>query len=219
MKFLNKILSLVNKLFTILQKTDLVNKGIIVGLIVLFLYFSKDCSGKELDTLKAQVEQTKKQTQQLNDSLETLQVQVVERENAITQLKSDVSVKEKVKVKLVYKQQDLESRRQVETDTVTIIALQDSTIDNLKTQVAVADTIINTKDKIIGERETQISLLQTSVGVANTKADLLQTQLDNVMNSYKKETKVFGFIPKPTRKAAFIGGVAIGLITGIVIAK
>lgn len=219
MKFLNKILSLVNKLFTILQKTDLVNKGIIIGLIVLFLYFSKDCSGNELDTLKAQVEQTKKQTQQLNDSLETLQVQVVERENAITQLKSDVSVKEKVKVKLVYKQQDLESRRQVETDTVTIIALQDSTIDNLKTQVAVADTIINTKDKIIGERETQISLLQTSVGVASTKADLLQTQLDNVMNSYKKETKVFGFIPKPTRKAAFIGGAAIGLITGIVIAK
>jgi chromosome segregation ATPase len=219
MNILNKIIENLAKLFDIIQKLDIIGKAVIIGLMLLSVYSLKNCSGREVDSLKIEVEQTKQKVKTLGDSVITLQTTVDNKETTITKLKFEISLNEKKRVSLVSRQRELEARRMIEKDTVTIIALQDSTIDNLKTQVAYADTVIQGKDKIITEREQQVSLLQNAIGISNTRADLLQTELDKVMNSYKKETKILGFIPKPTRKTAFISGVTIGVITGIVIAK
>ncbi len=219
MKLLDKVLEKVANIFAIIERLDVIGKLIILVLLVLSMYYLKNCGGQELEKMKVEVQQTKQEANDLKDSVVALTDTVNTKEVMITKLTFEVSLKEKSRLNLVNRQKYLESRRIVETDTVTIVALQDSTIDNLKGQIAIADTIIIGKDSVIREREKQVNLLRTAVQVQDSRANLLESQLDKVMKQREKETKILGFIPKPTRKAAFIVGATAGVITGIVIAK
>jgi hypothetical protein len=219
MKLLDKVLEKVANIFAIIERLDVIGKLIILVLLVLSMYYLKNCGGQELEKMKVEVQQTKQEANDLKDSVVALTDTVNTKEVMITKLTFEVSLKEKSRLNLVNRQKYLESRRIVETDTVTIVALQDSTIDNLKGQIAIADTIIIGKDSVISEREKQVNLLRTAVQVQDSRANLLESQLDKVMKQREKETKILGFIPKPTRKAAFIVGATAGVITGIVIAK
>jgi hypothetical protein len=184
--------------------------GAIIFFVVSFIF--KGCStSNDVEKLKLEVQSTNSYADSLKDSVNYLQKIVSDKDSKIITLKLQASEKQNTRQQLKTKQVVLEQKTIIETDTVILISLQDTTINNLKAQVAIADTIITKKDEIISEKEAQVNLLQTGIAVSNMRGDSLQTTLNTTLNKYTKKDKFFGFFPKPNRTVV----AATALITGI----
>lgn len=215
MKSLDKVFKSVVSFAESVSKLTIIGQLTVVGALIFFVFSFKGCStSPDIEKLKLEVEQTTNYADSLKDSVSHLQKVVSDKDSKITVLKLEVSMKQSIRQQLKSKQAVLENKIIVETDTVIIVSLQDTTIDNLKAQVAIADTIITTKDKIISEKETQVHLLQTGIAASNIRGDSLQTTLNTTLDKYTKKDKFFGFLPMPSRKVvaatALIAGVYVG---------
>lgn len=219
MKILEKLLNILVNLAKIIGNLQPIQQLIFVGLLIFSAFFLGKCDTPTIDNVKVEVEQHKKIAEQLNDSISKLTNEVGEKEEYITKLTIQISARQQTRQKLVERQVVYEERKRTETDTVKLVALQDTIIDNLKVQVASADTVIAQKDTIIAQKEGQVNLLKNALTLEKVRSTEFETALNKTLSAYKTETKIFGFIPKPTRKAAFIVGVTAGVITGIVITK
>jgi len=219
MKFLNTILNKIADILSNIERLDAFGKLITLGLIGLSVYYLNTCGNQELENLQVEVRQTKETAKILKDSVSTLKNEVNEKEIVITELTIRVSKKQQARVVLVEKQTTLDSLLAVEKDTTAIVALQDSTIDNLKNQLVIVDQIIADQTSIIEQRDQQLNMLQTSLQLQENRANILEAQLDDVMKQHTKEKKFLGFISKPSRKTALLVGTAVGTLTGFVIAK
>jgi hypothetical protein len=201
---------------------DLTFVGQLATAVILIFasYQITSCSkDKELDSIKITAEQTSEYANKITDSLRILGDSVAKKEIVISKLNVEISLRSQVRNVLRGEQSRLEVLRDTLTDTVRIIAVQDTTIDNLKTQLAVTDTILFKKDTVIAQKDTVINLLKTSLSLSETKADTLQKTLDYTINKMKKKDKLFGFIPLPSRKTTALLGLVGGVYLGTQITK
>lgn len=189
---------------------------IAVGAILIFAsYQLTSCSkDQEIQNIKIEAEKTTQYAKQAKDSVKVLADSVEKTQVTINKLKFEISLQKRQRAALQVDQHRLEKQIVVETDTVTILALQDTTIDNLKTQLSVVDSIVHKKDSIITHQDTTIGLLKYGLNLSEKRADTLQTTLNSTIKKLNKKDKMFGFIPLPNRKVvaatALIGGVYLG---------
>jgi hypothetical protein len=166
------------------------------------------------DNINIVAKQTTEYVSTVSDSITKLNDGIVKKEVEIKKLEFIISSTKMSRIKLQGTQIRLDSVRNAAKDTTTLVAIQDSSIANLKMQVAIADTIISRQDTVIAQKDTVIDLLKTSLVLSESKADTLQKTLDYTIKQHNKKDKLFGFIPLPTRKfiaiAGFIGGAYIG---------
>ena len=212
MKSLDALFKTVVSFANSVSKLTIIGQLTVVGALIFFVFSFKGCSpGSDIEKLKLEVQQTTSYADSLKDSVNHLQKVVSDKDSKITVLKLEVSMKQSTRQQLKSKQAVLENKIIVETDTVILVSLQDTTINNLKAQVAIADTIITKKDQIISEKEAQVNLLQTGITASHMRGDSLQTTLNTTLDKYTKKDKFFGFFPKPSRTVV----AATALITGI----
>ncbi len=174
---------------------------------------------KQLDNIKIAAEQTSQHVQKITDSLSILNDSVAKKEVVISKLSLEISLRSRARTVLRADQRRLEILRDTVTDTVQIIAVQDTAIDNLKTQLAVADTILTKQTSVIAQKDTVIDMLKTGLLLSETKADTLQKTLDYTIKQVNKKDKLFGFIPLPSRKAVGIAGLVGGIYLGTQLTK
>lgn len=190
------------------------------AILIFASYQITSCSkDKEFESIKVTAEQTSQYVNRITDSLKVLNDSVAKKEVVISKLNVEISLRSKVRNTLRNEQSRLEILRDTLTDTVRIIAVQDTTIDNLKVQLAVADTIGFKKDTIIAKKDTIINTLKTGLRLSETKADTLQKTLDYTLRKMQKKDKLFGFIPLPSRKTTALIGLAGGIYLGTQITK
>jgi len=169
---------------------------------------------QEIENIKMNAQKTTQYVETISDSLKTLNDDVEKKQVKIEKLSFEISLQKKQRSTLKITQNRLEQLRIVETDTVTIIALQDTTIDNLKSQLTLADVAGSKKDTIIAQQDSSIGLLKHGLQLSEQRADTLQKTLNSTIEKINKKDKIFGFIPMPSRKTvavtAIIGGVYLG---------
>jgi hypothetical protein len=103
---------------------------------------------------------------------------------------------------------------EVLADTIKLLALKDSVIENLEDQVAMTASIITDQSAIIEQKDTQIILLESAVAISTTRGDSLQTILHTLPPAAPNPNKLFGIIPKPSRKLVAITAFAVGVVAG-----
>ena len=79
--------------------------------------------------------------------------------------------------------------------------------------------LIQVKDGIIFNLEGQVRLTTIRGDLQTTRADSLEAILRQAPLDVPDPDHVWGFIPKPSRKTAFLGGVAVGVGTILFITK
>lgn len=215
-------MELLTKLFTAIidfakKFAQLTLKGqfITIALLMFSTYYLTSCSVKStIDNIIVSFEETKKQNETLKDSVITLSDSAKQSEVTIKKLRIEISLMSTQKIALRKTQTRLEKVIEKTTDTVTLVALQDTVIDNLKNQVTVADAQIEKQEDIIEAQSNQINLTQQALSVSEQRAALLENTLDDTMDKLNKKDKLWGKIPLPGRKVvaatAFIGGVYLG---------
>lgn len=176
--------------------------------------FTSCAKDQEIENIKMEAEKTTQFANQKQDSVKFLSDSVNKTQVTINKLKFEISLQRKQRLALKTDQHRLETERIIETDTVTIIALQDTTIDNLKSQLSVVDSMVQTKDAVIAHQDTSIKLLKYGLELSEKRADTLQTTLNSTIKKLNKKDKLFGFIPLPNRKVvaatAVVGGIYLG---------
>lgn len=187
----------------------------VAAVLIFASYELTSCTkDQEIQNIKMEAEKTTHFANQAKDSVKILADSVNKTQVTINKLKFEISLQRKQRVALKTEQGRLETQRIVETDTVTIIALQDTTIDNLKTQLTVVDSMVHAKDNIIAHQDTTIGLLKYGLELSEKRADTLQTTLNSTIKKINKKDKILGFIPLPNRRVvaatALIGGVYLG---------
>lgn len=215
MKLLKTIFDTALKFGEKFSKLTSIGQLATIGILMYSTYYITSCSNNEnVDGINVIVEETKEYSNKLKDSVITLRDSVQKKEVTIKKLTIQVSLMSKQRAVLQTEQRRLEDLRNVTQDTTIIIALQDTTIDNLKTQLTITDTVVKNQQEIITNKTEQISLLQTSLNLTEQRVDTLEKTLDKTLEKLNKQNKVFGFIPLPSRKVvavtALVGGVYLG---------
>lgn len=199
---------------------------LVVTVALVFLAFSfGNCSGEDkLNSFIVEYNEFKKDAQKTTEFADSLKTTVVKledavkvKENKIKKLTIGITFKQNQAHSLVQELSLLEARTSIIADTAKILILKDSTIDNLKTQVATTETIVEEKDKIIKLTSEQLLLTTTSLQLSSQRSDSLQNRLLLAPPTPKNPSKLFGVIPMPSRKAvaisALLAGIAIGVAT------
>lgn len=215
MKLLKTIFDTAIKFGEKFSKLTSIGQLATIGILMFSTYYVTSCSNNEtVDGINVIVEETKEYSNKLKDSVITLRDSVQRKEVTIKKLTVQVSVLSKQRNVLQNDQRRLEDLRNVAQDTTIIIALQDTTIDNLKTQLAVTDTVVKKQEQIINNKTQQISLLETSLSLSEQRSDTLEKTLDRTLDKLNKKDKLWGVIPLPNRKVvaatALVGGVYLG---------
>jgi len=215
MKLLKTIFDTAIKFGEKFSKLTSIGQLATIGILMYSTYYVTSCSNNEtVDGINVIVEETKEYSNKLKDSVITLHDSVQRKEVTIKKLTVQVSVLSKQRNVLQNDQRRLEDLRNVTQDTTIIIALQDTTIDNLKTQLAVTDTVVKKQEQIINNKTQQISLLETSLSLSEQRSDTLEKTLDRTLDKLNKKDKLWGVIPLPNRKVvaatALVGGVYLG---------
>lgn len=215
MKLLKTIFDAAIKFGEKFSKLTSIGQLATIGILMYSTYYVTSCSNNEtVDGINVIVEETKEYSNKLKDSVITLHDSVRGKEVTIKKLTVQVSLLSKQRNVLQNDQRRLEDLRNVTQDTTIIIALQDTTIDNLKTQLAVTDTVVKKQEQIISNKTQQISLLETSLSLSEQRSDTLEKTLDRTLDKLNKKNKLWGVIPLPNRKvvaaAALVGGVYLG---------
>lgn len=215
MKLLKTIFDTAIKFGEKFSKLTSIGQLATIGILMYSTYYVTSCSNNEtVDGINVIVEETKEYSNKLKDSVITLHDSVRGKEVVIKKLTVQVSLLSKQRNVLQNDQRRLEDLRNVTQDTTIIIALQDTTIDNLKTQLAVTDTVVKKQEQIISNKTQQISLLETSLSLSEQRSDTLEKTLDRTLDKLNKKNKLWGVIPLPNRKvvaaAALVGGVYLG---------
>lgn len=215
MKLLKTIFDTAIKFGEKFSKLTSIGQLATIGILMYSTYYVTSCSNNEtVDGINVIVEETKEYSNKLKDSVITLHDSVQRKEVTIKKLTVQVSVLSKQRNVLQNDQRRLEDLRNVAQDTTIIIALQDTTIDNLKTQLAVTDTVVKKQEQIISNKTQQISLLETSLSLSEQRSDTLEKTLDRTLDKLNKKNKLWGVIPLPNRKVvaatALVGGVYLG---------
>ena len=160
MKLLKTIFDAAIKFGEKFSKLTSIGQLATIGILMFSTYYVTSCSNNEtVDGINVIVEETKEYSNKLKDSVITLRDSVQRKEVTIKKLTIQVSLMSKQRAVLQTEQRRLEDLRNVTQDTTIIIALQDTTIDNLKTQLAVTDTVVKKQEQIINNKTQQISLL------------------------------------------------------------
>lgn len=215
MKLLKTIFDTAIKFGEKFSKLTSIGQLATIGILMYSTYYVTSCSNNEtVDGINVIVEETKEYSNKLKDSVITLHDSVRGKEVVIKKLTVQVSLLSKQRNVLQNDQRRLEDLRNVTQDTTIIIALQDTTIDNLKTQLAVTDTVVKKQEQIINNKTQQISLLETSLSLSEQRSDTLEKTLDRTLDKLNKKDKLWGVIPLPNRKVvaatALVGGVYLG---------
>lgn len=215
MKLLKTIFDTAIKFGEKFSKLTSIGQLATIGILMYSTYYVTSCSNNEtVDGINVIVEETKEYSNKLKDSVITLHDSVRGKEVVIKKLTVQVSLLSKQRNVLQNDQRRLEDLRNVTQDTTIIIALQDTTIDNLKTQLAVTDTVVKKQEQIISNKTQQISLLETSLSLSEQRSDTLEKTLDRTLDKLNKKNKLWGVIPLPNRKVvaatALVGGVYLG---------
>ena len=215
MKLLKTIFDAAIKFGEKFSKLTSIGQLATIGILMFSTYYVTSCSNNEtVDGINVIVEETKEYSNKLKDSVITLRDSVQRKEVTIKKLTIQVSLMSKQRAVLQTEQRRLEDLRNVTQDTTIIIALQDTTIDNLKTQLAVTDTVVKKQEQIISNKTEQISLLETSLSLSEQRSDTLEKTLDRTLDKLNKKDKLWGVIPLPNRKVvaatALVGGVYLG---------
>jgi predicted RNase H-like nuclease (RuvC/YqgF family) len=215
-------MELLTKLFTAIIEfarkfTELAVIGQIltIALLVFSTYYVTSCSNKgTVDNITVVFEETKKQNQTLKDSVVVLVDSAKQNEVTIRKLRIEISMMSAQRAALRATQARLEREIKVAPDTVTLVALQDTTIDNLKSQILVADAQIGQQETVIEMQANQLFLTKEALSVSEQRAALLENALDDTFNKLQKKDKLWGKIPLPNRKVvaatALVGGVYVG---------
>lgn len=188
---------------------------ITVAILIFSTYYITSCSkDRTIDGINVEVEETKEYSNKLKDSVVTLKDSVQGKEVVIKKLSIQVSLLSRERRTLQNVQYRLEDRIELEKDTTIIVALQDTVIDNLKTQLTVTDNVVKNQEHIIATKTDQVNLLQTSLSLTEQRADTLEKTLDRTLDKLNKKDKLWGVIPLPNRKVvattALVGGVYLG---------
>jgi hypothetical protein len=220
MKLVDKLLSVSAAFTKFIGKLTVLGQLIVVGALIFFIVSFKGCSQpSDAAELKLKVQQTTIYADSLKQSITHLQQVVSEKDSKIAILIREVSVKQNTRYQLKVKQVALENKIMVETDTGILVFLQDTTITNLKEQIAIADTIIIKKDEIIFQREAQVNLLQTAIVASTNRGDSLQTTLNTTLSKYAKKDKFFKIFPMPSRKLVATTALIAGVYAGTQLTK
>lgn len=215
MKLLNSLLELAlefGRKYAQLGLTAQIATAVI--LIIGTSQFTSCAKDQEIESIKMEAEKTTQFADQAKKSVKVLSDSVEKTQVTINKLKFEILLQKKQRLALKTDQRRLETQRIIETDTVKILALQDTTIDNLKSQLSVADSMVQTKDAVIAHQDTSIKLLKYGLDLSEKRADTLQTTLNSTIKKLNKKDKLFGFIPLPNRKVvaatAVVGGIYLG---------
>lgn len=197
-----------------------------VALVFIAFSFGNCKSNDKLDSFIIEYNEYKKnaeKTIEFADSLKTTVDKLTDdvrlKEDKIKKLTIGITDTQKQKQNLKQKLTSLESRIEVTTDTVKILTLKDSVINNLKIQVTTTETIVEEKDKIIELKTEQLVLMTTSLQLSTQRGDSLQKTLLSLPPTPKNPNKLFGVIPLPSRKTVAISALLSGIVIGVVTTK
>ena len=199
----------------------------VTGALVFIAFSIGNCGGEDkLDSFIIEYNEFKREAQKTTEFADSLKTAVVkltdeakEKEDTIKKLTIGISFKQKQTQSLKQKLTALEAHTEVAMDTTEILVLKDSTIDNLKTQVATTEAIVEEKDKIIELKTEQLALITNSLQLSTQRGDSLQRTLLSLPPTPKNPNKIFGFIPLPSRKTVAISALLSGIAIGTVITK
>lgn len=212
------------------DKLTSVGKAIIVSILLFVVYSAGSSGGKnELDQFIIEYNSLKKTAENTTELADSLKHQVVQlsdsakqKEEIIKKLTINISFKERQKTTLKNNLERLERNvvlAKSDSNLTKTIAIQDTVIDNLKTQVVATEEIVREQSEIIKTHEAQSVLLNKSVALSIQRGDSLQSVISSLPATPKNSNKIFGFIPKPNRTV--VGAIAFGtgVLAGVKLTK
>jgi hypothetical protein len=144
--------------------------------------------------------------------------------NKIASLSNDVNSKNEVIKKLTFSVElretqrnelrrdlvDLEKDLVVAKDTAELVVVQGHIIDNLKSQLNVADSTMTDLKKLLQLERYKVSKLDSAVALANARGDRLQTVVDSLIKLPAPKAPRNWISKKTIGIVAFAGGVFVG---------
>lgn len=222
MKLLNDLIKF-GKAFG--RLTQIAQLGVIVALIVV-AFSMGNCNGKtELDTFLVEYQELQQNAKKatiyadsLNGRVAQLTDSAKQQDEKIKKLTISISFRERQRVAQVRELTQLENRvaaAKAESDLETVVATQDTVIDNLKNQVITTDGIVTEQKEIIQAQATQVLALQQAVQLATARGDTLQTILNALPKKPANPDRFFfGLLPKPSRTVVGVIALAGGIVIG-----
>lgn len=215
MELLTKLFTAIIEVARKFTELAVIGQILTIALLVFSTYYVASCSNKgAVDNIAVVFEETKKQNKILKDSVTVLADSAKQNEVVIKKLRIEISMISTQRVALRATQIRLENEIKGAADTVTLVALQDTTIDNLKTQILVADTQIGQQETVIEMQANQLFLTKEALSVSEQRAVLLENTLNDTFDKLQKKDKLWGKIPLPNRKVvaatALVGGIYVG---------
>lgn len=131
-----------------------------------------------------------------NEVIKKLTISVEIRENQRKELKNDLV--------------DLEQNLLAAKDTAELVVVQEHIIDNLKTQLNVADSTNSDLKKLLQLERYKVSKLDSAIVLANSRGDKLQVVVDSLIKLPPPKAPRNWISKKTIGIVAFAGGVFVG---------
>lgn len=221
MKILNSIIKF-GKAFDALT---MVGKYAAFGAMIFIAFSFGNCKGEDkYEQFKIEYTQYKKSAEtavkygdSLRKEVNKLDDKIQEKDVLITSLTVTIGSKNKeqriLKNKLSDLEQDVDSLKKG-NDSSAIIVAQDEVIENLKSQVETAESIIVKKDSIISLQQNKLELTETQKKLYKMESDSLRTVIQKMPKAPTNPNKIWGIIPKPSRTVIGVTAFATGVIVG-----
>lgn len=195
--------------------TGISQLGVLIAIGFIAFSFGQCGNQTELDKFRVEFTQLKKQAETATKFADSTKQDAIrlrneskQKDSVINKLTISVEFSKKERQKLATSFTQLEHTLHTTNDTVQIIETQAAMVDNLKQQVAHADTIIQTQVNIIKEQQYKISKLDSATVIALQRGDSLQAVVDKLRSTPAPKKPVIN--SKIPGVIAFVAGVIIG---------
>ncbi len=194
---------------------------------LIFVAFSAgNCNGKtELDSFIVEYNELQRNAQRTTLYADSLQQKVTtladsakKQDEKIKTLQISISFREREQVTQRRELAQLEDRieqARADSNLVTVVAVQDTAITNLKEQVETSNHIITEQKEVIQVQHTQILSLNEALTLSTMRGDSLYTVLSTLPKPPSNPDKFFfGLLPKPSRTVVGVVALTAGVVIG-----
>jgi len=213
-----KLLDNIIKFGKSFQSLTQIGQIAVVVILIAFAFNFGSCEGdrkiKEFaikyEQLQTEATSAKMFADSAKNKIESLSNDVNSKNEVIKKLTFSVELRETQRNELKRDLVDLEKDLVVAKDTAELVVVQEHIIDNLKTQLNVADSTNSDLKKLLQLERYKVTKLDSAVTLANARGDRLQTVVDSLVKLPPPKAPRNWISKKTIGIAAFAGGVFVG---------